>query len=463
MTTSFWRRDTGWHREALSGCNPPRAGPVGPGRLTGMSTATEPTATSRYSFVPGGAPLPLIVSGDGAYLYQADGSSILDAGGGAILVNIGHGRIEVADAVYEAMTKLDYVMPLWATPNRLLLHDTLVQRWLPQGFDSIFFSSGGSESADSSLRLARAYHLSKGRPERWKIIGRHPSYHGITLGAIAAASHSGRRAGYEPLLLDFPKVSWNDPADVERVILAEGPETIAGFLFEPITGASGGCLVASDDYWRRVNEICKRHDILLIADEVMTGFGRTGTTWGFQHFPVEPDVIYGGKGLGGGYVPMGMVATTERVTAALNSVGGFMFFTFTGGDAMCAGANKVLEILEREQLTTRVAEVGAQLERRLRMELGDHTNVIEIRGKGLMLGIELGRDRHTGERFDAGTRFAARVVGEALARGVWVYPAGSGPVQDAVMIGAPFIIDDADIEKIVTVLHESIDAAVAGL
>jgi len=424
-----------------------------------MSTVTDPN--SRYSFVQAAAPLPMIVRGEGSYLYEASGKSILDAGGGAILTNIGHGRIEVADAVHAAMVKLDYVMPLWATPNRLALHDALVQDWLPEGFNSIFFSSGGSESADSALRLARAYHLANGRPERWKIVGRHPSYHGITLGAISAGSHSGRRAGYEPLLLDFPKVAWDDPADVERVIEAEGPETIAGFLFEPITGASGGCLVASDEYWKTVNAICKRHDILLIADEVMTGFGRTGRTWGHQHLPIEPDVIYGGKGLGGGYVPMGMVATTDKVTAALNSIGGFMFFTFTGGDAMCAGALAVLEILKREQLVERVSEVGSRLERRLRMELGDHQNVIEIRGKGLMLGIELGRDRHSGARFDAGTKFAAKVVAEALDRGVWFYPAGSGPVQDAVMIGAPFIIGETEIETIVSVLHASIDAAVA--
>ena len=432
-----------------------------------MSTVTESSSStnssinsnSRYAFVPGGAPLPLIVSGDGCYLYEQDGRSILDAGGGAILTNIGHGRVEVADAVHAAMVKLDYVMPLWATPNRLALRDTLVDDWLPEGFNSVFFSSGGSESADSALRLARAYHLANGRPERWKIVGRHPSYHGITLGAIAAGSHSGRRAGYEPLLIEFPKVSWNDPADVERVIVQEGPETIAGFLFEPVTGASGACLVAGDEYWQAVNDICKKHDILLIADEVMTGFGRTGKTWGHQHFPVEPDVIYGGKGLGGGYVPMGMVVTTDRVTAALDSIGGFMFFTFTGGDAMCAGAKAVLDILAREQLVARVAEVGAQLERRLRMELGDHRNVIEIRGKGLMLGIELGQDRHSATRYDPSTRFAAKVVAEALARGVWVYPAGSGPVQDAVMIGAPFIIGDTEIETIVTVLHEAIDAA----
>ncbi len=280
---------------------------------TAMSVLRDP---HRYHFVPGGSG-PTIVGGEGCHLVTSDGSRILDAAGGAIVANIGHGRAEVADAVAEAMRRTAYVIPLWPTPHRLALIDRLRDHWLPAGFDHVFFTSGGSESADSSLRLARAYQLAKGRPDRWKVIGRHPSYHGITLGAIAAASHTGRRAGFEPLLLDFPKVPWDDAEAVLKVIEQEDPATIAGFIFEPITGAAGGCLVASDDYWRTVNAVCKEHDILLIADEVMTGFGRTGTKWGHEHFPVEPDVIYGGKGLGGGYVPMGMVATTGRVADAL--------------------------------------------------------------------------------------------------------------------------------------------------
>jgi adenosylmethionine-8-amino-7-oxononanoate aminotransferase len=303
--------------------------------------------------------------------------------------------------------------------------------------------------------------LAKGRPDRWKVVGRHPSYHGITVGAIAAASHSTRRAGYEPLLLDFPKVPWDDAEAVLKVIEQEDPATIAGFIFEPITGAAGGCLSASDGYWRTVNAVCKQHDILLIADEVMTGFGRTGTKWGHEHFPVEPDVIFGGKGLGGGYVPIGMVATTARVAAPLAEAGGFMFFTFTGGDAMCAGADKVLEILEREDLVARGARQGEVLARRLHDELGEHPNVADIRGKGLFRGIELVADRSTGEPFAPEVKFAQRVVNECLTRDMWIYPAGSGPVRDAVMIGCPFTISDAEIEQLVSTLRAGLDAAAA--
>jgi adenosylmethionine-8-amino-7-oxononanoate aminotransferase len=354
------------------------------------------------------------------------------------------------------------VIPLWPSPNRLALRDTLVDRWLPSGFEHVFFTSGGSESTDSALRLARAYQLAKGRPDRWKIVGRHPSYHGITLGTISAASHSTRRAGYEPMLLDFPKVPWDDAEAVAKIIEQEDPATIAGFIAEPITGAAGGCLVAGDEYWRTVTEVCRAHDILLIADEVMTGYGRTGTTWGHQHFPLVPDVIVGGKGLGGGYVPMGMVAATSRVAEPLTKIGRFMFFTFTGQDAMCAGAKVVLDILEREHLVERSRTMGAVLERKLHDALGRNQHVAEIRGRGLFYGIELVEHRDPFSPYPVSRGFAADVVGRALEMGVWVYPAGSGPVHDAVMLGPPFTISEAEIDQIVTVLGAAIEAAAAG-
>jgi adenosylmethionine-8-amino-7-oxononanoate aminotransferase len=392
-------------------------------------------------------------------MITSDGRRILDGAGGAIVGNIGWGRTEVADAVRDAMSTVGYVIPLWPTPGRLALLDRLVDRWLPKDFTQVFFTIGGSESTDSALRLARAYQVGKGRAERWKVIGRHPSYHGMTLGTMAAASHSNRQAGYEPLLLPFPKVPWNDPEAVVKVIEQEDPATIAGFIAEPITGASGACLVASDEYWSVVSTICREHDILLIADEVMTGFGRTGRRWGHEHFPMTPDVIVGGKGLGGGYVPMGAVATRADVAEVLRDAG-FMFFTFTGGDAMCAGSDMVLQILEREALVERAATMGELLHRRLHEQLDDHPNVAEVRGRGLFAGVELVRDRETGAQFPVEAHLAAAVVGQALQRDVWVYPAGSGPVRDGIMLGPPFVITEAEIDVLVGVLHESIDAAV---
>jgi adenosylmethionine-8-amino-7-oxononanoate aminotransferase len=414
------------------------------------ATATD-RDIDRIHFVPGTSG-PTIVGGDGVWLLTADGRRILDGAGGAVVSNIGHGRTEVADAVRDALDGGAYVIPIWPTPHRERLHDILVERWLPEGMGHVFFTSGGSESADSAIRLARAYHLACGRPERWKVVGRHPSYHGLTLGALAVGSHRTRRAGFEPILPDFPHVPWDDAAALEALIESEGAETIAAFLFEPITGAAGGCLMAPDEYWRAVADVCRRHGILLIADEVMTGFGRTGLAWGHQHLPIQPDVLYGGKGLGGGYVPMGMVAATDEVVTALRG-SGFMFFTFTGSDAMCAGAATVLEILEREHLVERAAAVGEQLGARLHDAVGAHPAVVEVRGRGMFHGVELR---------PSGGALAQAVVAEALARDLWVYPAGAGPpVPDAVMLGCAFTITDVELDALVERLTAAIDAAAA--
>ncbi len=403
--------------------------------------------SDRYAFVPGATSSPTIVGAEGVYLHTADGRRILDAAGGAIVGNIGWGRTEVVDAAAAAMVG-GYVVPLWPTPARLALHDELVDHWLPAGMSHVFFTSGGSESTDSALRLARAYQVGKGRPDRWKVVGRHPSYHGMTTGTMAVASHSARQKGYEPLLLPFPKVPWDDPEQVRKVIEQEDPATIAGFIAEPITGAAGACLTAGDEYWQVVSDVCREHDILLIADEVMTGFGRTGTTWGHQHFPLRPDVIVGGKGLGGGYVPLGAVAATDEVVEVLRT-NGFMYFTFTGNDGACAAGATVLQILRREHLVERAASVGATLGDRLRTALAEHPAVVEIRGRGMFWGIELRCSR------DA-------VVAAALQRDMWVYPAGSGPVADAVMVAPPFVISEDEIDQVVDRLRASIDAVHPG-
>jgi adenosylmethionine-8-amino-7-oxononanoate aminotransferase len=405
-----------------------------------MSELRDP---SRYAFLPDGPAFPTVVGAQGCHLHTADGRRILDGAAGAIVGNIGWGRVEVADAARDAMATGGYVVPLWPTPWRLELHDRLVERWLPPGFGHVFFTSGGSESTDSAIRLARAYQVGKGRTERWKVIGRHPSYHGMTLGTMAAASHSGRQAGYEPMLLDFPKVAWDDPADVARVF-DEHAGTIAGFIAEPITGAAGACLTAGDEYWRVVSDLCRAHDVLLIADEVMTGYGRTGTVWGHQQFALEPDVVVGGKGLGGGYVPIGAVAATDDVVDVLRG-SGFMYFTFTGNDAACAAAVQVLDILERERLVERSRTMGEFLGMRLRTALAGQRHVRDVRGRGLFYGIELdvGRDA---------------VVMAALERDLWVYPAGSGPVPNAVMVAPPFVVTEAEIECLVAALRDALDA-----
>ena len=430
----------------------------------------------RIAFIPGGTPFA-VERTEGCYLITPDGRRILDAAGGAIVVNIGHGRQEVADAAARALGEVSYVVPPFATDDKIKLVSRLVDSWLPEGITRVALTSGGSESVDGAIRLARQHHLAAGRPERWKVIGRELSYHGVTLGALSVGDHAGRRKGFEPLLLDLPKVPAHyclecalgrseidcreEAADkLEEVIVREGPDTVAAFIAEPVVGSAAGAVVPPDGYWPRVAEICRAYDVLLIADEVMTGFGRTGQRFGVEHWNVTPDIIVGGKGLAGGYAPIGGIYATEAIVSPLaEQRQAFMYYTFGAHPAACAVADKVLEILEREDLVARAAAMGAVLGARLR-KLEEHPNVAEVRGIGLLWAVEFVKDKETLERFAAADRFAQRVVSAGLGRGVFFYPAGSGVAQDVVMLGPPFTISEADIDTIVSVMAESIaDAA----
>ena len=416
-------------------------------RLSGGVPGTR--ADDRYSFTAQPPDPPTIVRAEGVELHTAEGRRIIDAAGGAVVNNIGHGRTEVADAVAAAMRKLDYVVPIWPTPNRLALADMLVEEWLPEGFEHVFFAGGGSEANDTAVRLARLHHVARGDERRYKVIGRLPSYHGSTLATLAIGGHAARRDGMEPLLQEFPKVRWDDAGALAGAIEAAGPETVSAFIAEPVIGAAGAALIAPSDYWAQVSEICREYGVLIIADEVMTGFGRTGARWGHQHDGWVPDVIVAGKGLGGGYSPLSLVTASNHVidpiTAAERNV---MFFTYSGHDSSCAGALAVLKIVERERLVERAAIQGEKLLDGLRRELHDHPNVVEVRGRGLMVGVEL-----------SGLTSVA-VVGEALDRDVWIYPGGSGPVvNDGLLFAPPMIVEDQHLDRIVEVTRQSIDAA----
>ncbi len=433
---------------------------------------TSPEALSRAAFIPHSVPFA-IDRAEGAYLVTPSGQRILDAAGGAIVANIGHGRREVGEAMAEAATRNSYVVPPFVTPERARLVERLVERWLPAGLTRVLFTSGGSEGVEAALRLARQHHVAAGREGRWKVIGTDLSYHGVTLGALAVGNHAPRRGPIEPMLAAFPKApapftfagypppSENPAEALERVIRDEGVDTVAAFIAEPLVGSAGGALVPPDDYWPRVREICTRHGVLLIADEVMTGFGRTGKRFAVEHWGVTPDILVGGKGLAGGYAPLCGVYATEAVVAPLAALRqDVMFHTFAGHPAACAAADVVLDIMEREGLVARAAKTGALLKARLEEAVGAHPNVADVRGLGLMLGVELVKDRTTMERFPAGSRMAARVQAEGLRRGVFYYACGSGPVPDALLMGPPFTIGATDIDLLVRTLGPSIDAAV---
>lgn len=432
-----------------------------------------------FAFVPYPGAVPLAVErAEGAYLFTSDGRRILDAAGGAIVVNVGHGRPEIAEAAARAIRRTSYVVPIFATEERVRLVERLVDRWLPPGLTRVWLASGGSESMDAALRLALQHHAAAGREGRTKVIGRELSYHGTTLATLAAGGHTKRRAGFERIFPAWPKapacyclrcpLGKKYPAcrvacadAVEELILREGPETVAAVVAEPVVGSTAGALVPPDEYWPRLREITRRHGVLLIADEVMTGFGRTGRRFAVEHWGVVPDILVGGKGLTGGYAPMGGVFASEEVVAPLAARHeDLMFYTFGAHPVACAVADAVLEIMEREGLVQRAAELGERLAKRLE-RLATHPHVAEVRGLGLLRAVELVRDRATLEPFPSEARMAARVVAAGLGLGTFFYPGGCDPARDVVCLGPPFVIGDAEIEAIGATLELAIDAAVA--
>ncbi len=412
-----------------------------------------------------------IVRNEGCYLYQDDGSEILDACGGAIVTNIGHGRKEVAEVVANATLHTGYVIPVWLTPEREALVERLIHDWLPPEMSHIHTTCSGSEGNEAAMKIAVQYHAAQGKPQKCKIIGRNVSYHGTTISSLAVGGHESRKSGLKHTLQIHPVVDTpyllrykaTDPTKhyVERfikVIEREGPDTIAAFIAEPITGASGGALVPPNGYWEQLAAYCKQHDILIISDEVMTGYGRTGKRFGYQHWDFMPDIMVGGKGLAGGYAPITGVFSTSKVAQRL-ALAGFdvMFHTFSAHPAACAAAEKVLQILDEEDLINQVEPKGNMLMSQLLNAFSNHPHVAEVRGKGLLQAIELVKHRDTLESYDPRERIAGQVANLAMKKGVCVYPGGNGIVRDVLVIGPPYIITQDQIATIVDTLSDCID------
>ena len=416
-----------------------------------------------------------IASAEGACLYTSEGQEIIDVAGGAIVCNVGHGRPRVADAVRRATLDCSYVVPPWLTPSRESLIETLRENWLPKSLTRSHFTSGGSESNESAIKLALHYQQAIGQTRRTKIIGRSISYHGTTLATASISGHPKRKAGLESALPKFCEVATpyplrcplgrfhEDAGDyyaslLEEEIESQGPENVAAFLAEPITGTSGGAIVPPDEYWPKVREICDRHGVLLIMDEVMTGFGRTGNTFGYQHWPIEPDILVGGKGLAGGYAPLGGVFATEKIGGAIENAGfQVMFTTFGAHPAACAAATEVLDIMREEDLVESAKVKGEYLLNRLQDSLAQHPNLGEVRGKGLLVAVELVKDRETLELFPEEESVTNKIIGKGLEKGVFFYGGGTGKVRDLVCFGPTFTITEAQLDRVVDTFVDCVD------
>ncbi len=417
---------------------------------------------------------------EGVYLYDENNRPILDAAGGAIVSNIGHGRKRVAEAVYQATLDTSYVVPPWQTPSRVAMLESLAD-WLPDFLPRIHCTSGGTESNEAAMKIALHYQQAMDRPSKTKIIGRTISYHGTSLATASISGHPGRKKGLESALPHFPEVRTPYPLRcplgshhpdaaafyleaLQDVIDAEGADTIAGLIAEPITGSSGGAIVPPDDYWPGVRAICDEHDIVLIMDEVMTGFGRTGTDFGYRHWAIEPDVLVSGKGFASGYAPLGGVFAREAIGAAIEAADfQVMFNTFGAHPAACAAAAEVLTIMREENLVARAQTQGEYLATRLSDAFSNHPHVAESRGKGLLQAVEVVADRESLERFPQEAGVSNQIVAKGLEKGIFFYGGGTGTVRDIVCMGPPLIVEESHIDQMVETLAECIDETVAAL
>jgi adenosylmethionine-8-amino-7-oxononanoate aminotransferase len=422
---------------------------------------------------------PVAVRGEGAYLFDRTGKRYLDASGGAAVSCLGHSDGAVIEAIRRQLERLPFAHTSFFTNEPMeSLADELVRR-APASFDKVYFVSGGSEAIEAALKLARQYFVEKGEPQRARLVARRQSYHGNTLGALAVGGNAWRRRQFQPLLVEVSHVSpcysyrGQDPGETDeaygerlaRELEAEvqkaGPENVMAFVAETVVGATLGAVPPVPGYFRRVREICDRHGILLIVDEVMCGMGRCGTLWAFEQEGVVPDLVTIAKGLGAGYQPIGAVMVSKKIADTI--MGGSGFFqhghTYIGHAAACAGALAVQKRLHEDGLLARVLPLGAALEARLRKTFGDHPNIGDIRGRGLFWGIELVADRASKRPFDPKLRVHARVKRAALEHGLLCYPMGGtidGVQGDHVLLAPPFILEEEQLDELVDKLHGAI-------
>ncbi|RWL07253.1 MAG: aspartate aminotransferase family protein [Mesorhizobium sp.] len=430
------------------------------------------------------ASLPVAAGGKGIELFDRDGRAYIDASGGAAVSCLGHGHPDVTAALHAQADKLAYAHTSFFTNEPAeALADKLVAG-APQGISHVYFVSGGSEAVEAALKMARQFFVETGRPERRNVIARRQSYHGNTLGALAAGGNEWRRAQFRPLLIDthhidpcyayrYQEAGESEAAyglraaqALEDKILELGADTVMAFVAEPVVGATAGAVPAVRGYFRRVREICDRYGVLLILDEVMCGMGRTGTLHACEQDGVAPDLMTIAKGLGGGYQPIGAVLLSRRIFDAFAEGSGFFQHghTYMCHPMACAAALAVQEVIVRDDLLANVRAMGAHLSRRLGERFGNHAHVGDIRGRGLFMGVELVEDRSTKAPFEPKRKLNAKIKREAMARGLLVYPAGGtidGMRGDHVLLAPPFIIDAAAIDAVVERLGDAIDAAVA--
>jgi adenosylmethionine-8-amino-7-oxononanoate aminotransferase len=423
---------------------------------------------------------PRIVRGEGANIYDDTGKRYLDAIAGIAVVNIGHGRAQVAEVLAAQAQTISYVQSGIFDNEPVNELAERVGRFTPAGLNNAYFVSGGSEANETAIKLARQYHVERGEGERYLVISRWQSYHGGTLGALSLSGITARREKYAPLLLDFPHIveanCYRCPFDLsypacgircahelENGIKHAGARNISAFIAEPIVGAAAGATTPPPEYFPIIRDICDRYGILFIADEVITGFGRTGKNFGIEHWGVTPDIITAAKGLSGGYSSLGAVIAHDRVREVFAKAGvGFVHgYTMVGNPLAASAGVVVLDIIEQEKLVERVASLEAGFFRRGRAMLR-HPSVGDVRGRGLLMGIELVKNQTTKQPFPPTLRVNARLAALCLQHGLVIYPGGGtadGVNGDHFLLCPPFTITEPELDELFNLL----DAALTDL
>ena len=428
---------------------------------------------------------PVAVAGDGCFLIDANGKRYFDGSGGAAVSCLGHSNERVTQAIKDQLDTVAFAHTGFFTSEPAeQLADLLIEH-APGDLDRVYFVSGGSEAVEAAIKLARQFHIENGQPERHHLIARRQSYHGNTLGALAAGGNAWRRQQFAPLLVDVshiapcyeyaerhPDESLFDygqrvAQELEDEIQRLGPETVMAFMAEPVVGATLGAVPAVEGYFKRIREICDRYGVLLILDEVMCGMGRTGHLFACDADDVAPDILCIAKGLGAGYQPIGAMLCSDRIYDAVEQGSGFFQHghTYVGHPvAAAAGLAVVQELLERD-LPRRAQQLGQHLESRLHALFGQHPHVGDIRGRGMFRGIEFVQDRDTKKPFDPKMGIAGRLKKAAMAEGLICYPmpgTRDGRVGDHVMLAPPFVATKDELDAALDSLKRAMDQVLPG-
>ncbi len=429
--------------------------------------------------------LPTVAWGKGSYVYDRDGKQYLDGSGSPAVYCLGHGSEEVNEAIKAQLDRIAHGYRYNFTSEPLQELENIIARQCGGGLNRMVFVTSGSEAVESCLKIALQYHDAIGEKSRRRFIARQQSWHGNTLGALSVSGHVTRRRPFEGSLLD---VSFLSPANVyrppkgltpdelvdycaaelEAEILRLGPETVCAFIFEPVVGAAGGVVPAPPNYAQRMQAVCRKYGVLMIADEVMCGCGRTGTWRALAYDGVEPDLMAVAKGLAGGYIPLGAAVFQQYIgQTILEKQGQYLTgHTFSGHTAACAAGVAVQKIIGREKLLEKVATDGEWLKNTLQAELGDHPHVGDIRGRGFFVAVEFVEDRESKRPFDPSLHLFSQIRSQTLANGLICYPVGGivdGHAGDAVILAPPYNASGTELEEIVAKLASSCSTVLAGV